>query len=275
MTEEDVEQCVDVAARAFEVEFSSDEERAGWLRRLGHALSTDPDGCFVSTEHRRVTGVGQAIRREQLWNLSLLTVDPVNQSSGAGRRLLAAACGYLEPGDTGLIVSSNDPRALRIYAAAGFDVRQTMESVGAVDRQALPPLDPRISPVTLEAIEQLEPVTRAVRGAPYTLELPGAIAWGVEIYALEDRGYVIIKQGRGIWALGAADEEAASALLWFGLHLLGNDPSWPPLRWVTDDQQWAVKVAHQAGLRLQPFGALCVCGEPGTLNPYLPSGPYA
>jgi GNAT superfamily N-acetyltransferase len=275
MTQEDVEQSVDVAARAFEVEFSSDEERAGWIRRLRHALSTDPDGCFVSTERRRVTGVAQAIRREQLWNLSLLTVDPGSQSSGAGRQLLAAACGYLQPGDNGLIVSSNDPRAMRIYAMAGFDVQLTLESVGAVDRKALPPADPRIRAVTLETIEQLEPVTRVVRGAPYTLELPGALAWGVEIYALEDRGYVIIRQGRGIWALGAADEEAASALLWFGLEMLGSDPSWPPLRWVTEDQRWAVKVARQAGLRLQPFGALCVRGEPGTLNPYLPSGPYA
>jgi GNAT superfamily N-acetyltransferase len=275
MTEEDVEASVDVAARAFEVEFSSEEERAGWVRRLRHALSTDPDGCFVSTERGRVTGVGQAIRRERLWNLSLLTVDPASQSSGAGRRLLAAACGYLQPGDNGLIVSSNDPRALRIYAKAGFDVRITTESVGAVDRSALPPADPRIREITLEQIEQLETVTRAVRGAPYTLELPGAIAWGVEIYALEDRGYVIIKQGRGVWALGAADEEAASALLWFGLSLLGADPSWPPLRWVSDEQRWAAKVAHQAGLRLHPFGALCVRGEPGTLNPYLPSGPYA
>jgi GNAT superfamily N-acetyltransferase len=275
MIEQDVEQGVEVAARAFEVEFTSEEERAGWARRLAHALATDPDGCFVATERRRVTGVAQSIRREQLWNLSLLTVDPTTQSRGAGRQLLDAACGYIQEGDTGLIVSSNDPRAMRIYAMAGFDLRPAMESVGVVDRQALPPIDPRIREISLEEIEQLEPVARAVRGAPYTLELPGAIAWGVEIYALEDRGYVIVRQGRGVWALGAADEEAATALLWFGLTVLGNDPSWPPIRWVTEDQRWAVKVAHQAGLRLQPFGALCVRGEPGTLHPYLPSGPYA
>jgi GNAT superfamily N-acetyltransferase len=274
MSTDDLEQAVDVAARAFEFEFTEPSERDGWVRRLGHALSTDPHGCFVAVERRRVVGVAQAIRREQLWNLSLLTVDPGSQSSGTGRRLLDAACGYMRPEDDGLIVASNDPRAIRIYGLAGFQIHPTLESVGVVDRAKLPPPDPRIREVGLDEIGQIESVTRMVRGAPYTRELPNAIAWGVQIYALEDSGYVILRQGRGIWALGAADDDSAKALLWFGLHTLGPDVIWPLIRWATGTQQWAVQVALDAGLRLQPFGAVCVHGRAGTLRNYLPSGPY-
>ena len=96
----------------------------------------------------------------------------------------------------------------------------------------------------------------------------------MQVYALEDSGYVILRQGRGIWALGAADDESARTLLLFGLRTLGPDASWPLIRWATSAQQWAVQVALDAGLRLQPFGALCVRGRPGTLRNYLPSGPY-
>jgi predicted N-acetyltransferase YhbS len=252
MTADDLQQAVDVSARAFEFEFTEPGERAGWVRRLEHALSTDPQGCFVAVERSRVIGVALALRREQLWNLSLLTVDPRSQSSGAGHRLVDAACGYMRADDNGLIVASNDPRAIRIYGLAGFEIHPTLESVGVVDRDRLPPADPRIRQLALEEIGQLEAVARSVRGAPYTLELPNAIAWGVQVYALEDSGYVILRQGRGIWALGAADDESARTLLLFGLRTLGPD----------------------AGLRLQPFGALCVRGRPGTLRNYLPSGPY-
>src|SRR6266545_134753 len=36
------------------------------------------------------------------------------------------------------------------------------------------------------------------------------------------------------------------------------------------DQQWAIHVAHQAGLGLKPTGPLCRQGNIGPLTPYLP-----
>lgn len=274
MTERDVDPAVDVAARAFEVEFSSAEERTGWVHRLAHLLDTDPDGCFVAANNGEVIGVAQAIRRERLWNLSLLTVDPTRQSGGAGRQLLEAACQYMQPDDDGLIVASNDPRAIRIYGLAGFEVWPGMDAIGKVRPEALPPADPEIHEVPLEQIAELESFTRTVRGAPYTGELPQVLAWGVRIFALADRGFVAVRPGRTVWALSAIDEDSATRLLWHGLRVVG-DCDWPPVRWITTQQQWAVRVALEAGLRLQPFGALCVRGTPGTLHPYLPSGPFA
>ena len=45
--------------------------------RVEHALRTDPDGAFVAVGFRgRVDGVAIATRRDGLWGLSLLAVDP-------------------------------------------------------------------------------------------------------------------------------------------------------------------------------------------------------
>jgi hypothetical protein len=148
-----------------------------------------------------------------------------------------------------------------------------MDAIGKVNVAAIPPGDPAIERIELDRVDRLEAVARATRGAPYTQELPGILSWGVEVYALADRGFVLVREGRGIWALAATDAEAATALLWHGLARIG-EASWPPVRWITAEQQWAVQVVLAAGLRLAPFGALCVRGRPGTLCPYLPSGPY-
>jgi hypothetical protein len=78
----------------------------------------------------------------------------------------------------------------------------------------------------------------------------------------------------GVWLLVACDEAAATALLWNALEL-SADSDRPTLRWITGAQDWAIAVAVQAGLRLSATGALCVRGRPGTLRPFVPSGPFA
>jgi hypothetical protein len=76
-----------------------------------------------------------------------------------------------------------------------------------------------------------------------------------------------------VWLLVATDEDAAAQLLWASLALA--DTERPAVRWITAAQQWAIKVVVSAGLRLEPYGALCVRGNAGTLSPYLPSPPFA
>ena len=39
---------------------------------------------------------------------------------------------------------------------------------------------------------------------------------------------------------------------------------------MTGDQQWAIDVAHRAGLSLAAMGPLCRQGDTGPLAPYLP-----
>jgi hypothetical protein len=221
-----------------------------------------------------VVGVAAAIERERLWCLSLLAVHPRGQSSGAGRALLERALTYAaHTTDIGLFPSSNDPRALRLYALSGFALLPTFEVAGTVDRAALPEPHGEVHAAGPADLEALAPISREVRGAPHTIELEYAMRMGMRILRVGDRGFAVVSPGRGVWLLVARDDGAASQLLWAALAMAGTEH--PTVRWITAEQQWAIEVVVRAGLRLVPHGALCVRGQPGPLKGFLPSGPFA
>ena len=263
-----------VGAAAFGFEVSEPARADRWRARLGHALRTDPDGCFVAEYEGRVVGAGQAIVRDRLWILSLLVVDPQAQCTGAGRQLLRRTLELAAPDSPGLIVSSNDPRALRLYGRLGFSLRPSFTAEGIVDRGAIPPPDPAVREAGEEDLDELATISRDVRGAQHTQELRYAIGRGAHLLRLADRGYVVALPPHGIWMLAARDDEAARALLWSGLAAAATTE---PVRvgWITGVQDWAVEVVLRAGLRLSAYGALGVRGDVGPLRPYLPTAPFA
>jgi GNAT superfamily N-acetyltransferase len=263
------------AALAFDIDIGDEQRAQGWRERIAYPLTLDPGGAFVAERRGRIIGVAQALRRERLWCLSLLTVQPAMQSVGAGRALLERALGYGDPTDAGLIVSSNDPRAMRLYASAGFRLLPTFQAHGTFDPGALPRSDRQIRSGGTADLESLAPISRDVRGAPHTTELEFALANGAQLLRHGDRGFVVVRREFGIWLLVARDEEAAAALLWRGLELVPATPERPMVRWLTGAQQWAIEVLVRAGLRLSAHGALGVRGNPGPLAPFIPSGPFA
>jgi hypothetical protein len=97
---------------------------------------------------------------------------------------------------------------------------------------------------------------------------------GSSIFRLDDRGFVVTTPGRGIWALAARDEEAATALLWHGLAELQEEPT-IDIGWISGSQQWAIDVLLTARLSITSYGALCTRGAIGPLYPYIPSPPFA
>jgi ribosomal protein S18 acetylase RimI-like enzyme len=262
-----------LAAEAFEIDVGERSAAERWQRRVAHPLATDPDGAFVAERDGSVIGVAQALRRERLWCLSMLAVAPGAQGSGAGRLLLERALAYGGGTDAGLIPSSSDPRALRLYGLAGFSLLPTFDAAGALDRSALPRTGAEVRAAGSADLEALAAISRDVRGAPHTSEIEFALRAGARLVRLGDRGFAVAAPGRGVWLLVARDDAAASALLWSALALAETDQ--PRVRWITADQQWAIEIVLRAGLRLVPYGALCVIGEPGPLRPFLPSGPFA
>lgn len=270
----DIQRAATVAAAAFEVELLGREAQHQWIERLAHPLNTDPGGAFVAERDGRVIGVAEAIRRERLWCLSLLAVRPGAQSAGTGRALLERTLTYTAGTDGGLIVSSNDHRALRLYARAGFSLRPTFEAVGVVDRRALPKPDPGVAERGSGDLEALEPLSRDIRGAPHTPELELAMRAGARLLRLGDRGFALAQPGMGLWVLVAHDDQAAAVLLWSALEMMG-EPDRIGVRWITSGQDWAIDVVVRAGLRLSANGALCVTGRPGRLHPFIPSGAFA
>jgi ribosomal protein S18 acetylase RimI-like enzyme len=270
----DIPRVAELSATAFGFDLSDPAIAGFWRRRLEHALTTDPEGCFVAERDGRPIGVAQAIVRERLWILSLLTVDPRVQSAGAGRALLERALAYGTATDAGLIASSSDPRALRLYALAGFTLHPTLQARGSIDVHSRPPVDPEVREAGAEDVAALAGISREVRGAPHTQEIEFALRSGSHLLRLRDRGFAVATPGQGVWLLVARDDDAAVSLLWSALAIVG--PAERPIaRWITAEQGWAVEVLLRAGLRVEPYGALCVRGDPGPLTPLLPSAPFA
>ncbi|HEV3390028.1 MAG TPA: GNAT family N-acetyltransferase [Solirubrobacteraceae bacterium] len=273
MREGDLGTVTELTAAAFQRELGDELTERRWRERIAHPFTTDPDGAFVAELDGRVIGVAEAIVRERLWVLSMFAVQPGIQSAGAGRMLLDHAGGYGRESGAGLIVSSNDPRALRLYASAGFALQPTLRADGEVDRRALPRAHPGIREEDrANDLESLGPLARAIRGAPYTGELRYALARGARLLRLGDRGFAVVYEDGSLWLLVASDEEAASALLWHAL-AIADGPT--RVRWITGAQQWAIDPLVRARLQLTAYGALCVRGTPGTLQPFVPSVPFA
>ena len=262
-----------LSAASFGILLDDQPARARWLGRLAHPLRTDPGGSFAALADGRIVGVAQAIQREGLWVLSTLAVDPRSQSAGAGRALLEHALAYGTP-QRGLIVSSNDPRALRLYAQAGFTLLPTFHAQGAPRSAAAPPPAADLRELGTGELATLGAISRELRGAPHTAELEYVLARGARVLALGARGFAVATAGQGVWLLAARDEEAARTLLWSALAVVGESDR-PSVRWLTGAQRWAVEVVVAAGLRVSTWGALCVRGNPGPLAPYIPSGPFA
>jgi ribosomal protein S18 acetylase RimI-like enzyme len=270
----DLAAAASASAAAFGIEISEEPAAERWRQRVAHLLETDPDGAFVAERGGHVIGVAQALLRERLWCLSLLAVRPGVQGNGAGRALIQHALAYGADADAALIVSSNDPRALRLYALCGFSLRPTFQAQGTVDRRALPRPDPAVREGGADDLEALESISREIRGAPYTRELEFALNRGARLFRFGNRGFAVAQPGFGAWLLLARDEAAATALLWSTLAIAGESDR-PLVRWITGGQDWAINVCLRAGLRLTADGALCVRGFPGPLRPFVPSAPFA
>jgi GNAT superfamily N-acetyltransferase len=249
------------------------EDRAPGIRRIVHLVETDPGGAWVAPgPDGEVAGAAVALVREGLWGLSLLVVDPRRQSGGVGSALLRAALAYGDGGVRGgIILASEDARALRAYSRAGFALRPVMDAGGPVRRR--PEVSPRVRPLRWpEDAPIVDAASRHVRGASHAREVPNYVDWGIDVLVHEDGGWAAGEEGR-VRVLAAVDERIAADLLravlattpdgkeaWVGFIDAGND--------------WAVRVALDAGLEMKRSGAVFVRGDVGPLAPYIPSGAY-
>ena len=241
--------------------------------RIAHLLGTDPGGAWVAEgERERVVGFGLALVRDGLWGLSLLAVEPDLQGNGIGRRLLDAALGYAEGTRGAIILSSTDPKAMRRYARAGFDLRPQVAAAGMIDRERVPAPHPDLRGGTGDDLDATQAVSRFVRGATHAPDIPNQLANGCQLLVLGDRGFAVHRAGSPR-LLAARDEQAATALLW-GALAAAPPGATVQVDFIAAGQDWAVAVALEAGLALSPDGPLFVRGEVGPLRPYLPSGAY-
>jgi GNAT superfamily N-acetyltransferase len=251
------------------------EHRRTWaMTRLRHFLRHDPGGCWVATDPAgEIIGVSLASIRGDLWGLSLLTVAPGVQSGGTGRQLLDAALGYADGCDRAVILSSQDPRAMRLYASCGFELHPQVQAEGIPDLREMPASVERarqvnqLDPTLLEEIDLQ--VRGATRGPDHEL-----MALRCTLFVCDDaagRGYAHRTTTGHIAALSASDDATASDLAWRCLEQAASVNASIAVSHVPANQQWAISTSLAARLALRADGpAFWRGGSPPPA--YLPSG---
>jgi len=244
-----------------------DRERA--LVRFRHIPTTDPGGCWAVDDEHGLAAASMATLREGIWGLSLLVVAPRAQSNGLGRAVLARTLEYGAPHRGGLILSSEDPRAIRAYARAGFDLHPAVKASGSPRELRLAP---EIREGSAEDAGGTAAVDRHTRGGARVQDVAALIAAGSRLLLHPGRGYVAVSDGV-VRTLSALDDEAAYELLAAAIATTPPGGS-AGVDLITAGQDWAVRAALDAGLAIEPWGPLFARGRTGTLRPFIPSGAY-
>jgi GNAT superfamily N-acetyltransferase len=242
--------------------------------RVAHIRDRDPAGAWVAELDGEIVGMALALVREGVWGLSFFGVKPGLQGQGIGGPLLAGALRAAEGCRAGIILSSNDPRAMRRYFRSGFRVRPCLAAAGAINRSRLPAgLRSKPGDLGSEAHRAtIDAASRFVRGATHGEDVGAMVETGSELLVIEGRGWAAHRDGAPM-VVAAVDEAAARDLTWSCL-AAGPAGGAVHVDFIAEGNDWAVEVALDAGLSLSPDGPIFVRGELGPLAPYLPSGAY-
>ena len=271
LSEDTFEGALDVMVGSLPVPLEFAAGRREWIAlRTRRFLETDPEGCWVAVDGDAVVGTSMAFVRDGVWGLSMLAVDPARHAQGAGGRLLRAALQSAQATRAGIICSTEDPRATRLYARAGFDLRPCVSAAGVLDLAAMP-ADLRSHPS--DDVEAASAISRPIRGGAYDPADLAMVAGhpGNGLLLLGDRGFALHREDGSPSVLCATDDEAATDLLWscFASAPRGGSVH---VDLVTAGQDWAVRTCLDARLPLSADGPVFTRGELGPLRPWLPSG---
>jgi GNAT superfamily N-acetyltransferase len=241
--------------------------------RIAHLMHTDPGGAWVAERaDGRVAGVGLSLIREGIWGFSLFAVAEDVQGRGVGRRLLEACFAYGDGARGHVILSSEKPAAMRLYARLGLDIRPAIAAAGIADLARMPAAAAHVEDAGVSGIPLADAIGRRVRGAGHARDLPVALASGASLLTFEDRAFAVARDGN-VMLLAALDDEAASIVLWAALEAAGPGRT-VRVDFLTAGQDWAVRTCLDAGLPLSPDGPMFTGGQLGPMRPYIPSGAY-
>lgn len=243
-----------------------------WAAWLIHLLDHDQPGCWVSERDGDVVGCAVAVEREGMRGLSTFAVRPDAQGRGVGKRLLESALHH-GPWSAGIICSSSDPKAIRRYRLAGFEVHPAMLMWGYVQRAAIPQL-PGLRDGDAADVDLLDEIDRAARGFGHGVDHE-AMRSQLALVVVERgsaRGYAYVTPDGAPYLVAATDGEVAQAALWGALAHSTPDVA-IDFSEITSHQSWAVDVGLQARLELHNHGYVAVRGMAAPW-PYLPSGHF-
>jgi ribosomal protein S18 acetylase RimI-like enzyme len=249
----------------------SPERSRLWRARAEHLVRSDQRGCWVAEDGEGLLGVAMSMRRDLTWLLASYAVRPGVQGRGVGRRVLDAALHHGSACLRGMVTASEDPRAVRHYRLAGFDLHPTMRLHGRVPRAALPVVE-RVREGSLGDLDLMNSVDRQVRDAAHGAD--HEVLARTHRLLVVDRptgsGYAYVQADGGTYLLAATSRRAATDLLWESL--AASSPDVPiTVAHVTAANQWALDVATACRLEVWTHGYLGLRGMKPP-SPYLHSG---
>lgn len=233
------------------------EQAEKWNRRTRRFLDTDPEGCVVAVDEHGLAGFATSIRRDDaVWALATYAVRPGLQGQGVGKRILSLAAQHGADCPRWMLSASDDPKAVRRYRLAGFDLHPQMVLWGQVDRSALPAVG-GLRQGSLDDVGLLDSIDRLARGAGHGPDHETLASMGTLVVDTAGRGYAYAGAS-GPALLAALDEETAVRLLWECLARTTDERA--VVGHVTAANQWATDVGLACRLSLGTDGYLGVRG---------------
>ncbi|GAB7004295.1 hypothetical protein JCM18899A_17680 [Nocardioides sp. AN3] len=231
---------------------------AEWLRRTQHLLATDPGGCWVADGDQGMVGFATSFVRETTWFLATYAVRPSLQGQGIGTALLAAAQHHGRACLHAMLSASEDPRAVRRYKLAGFDLHPQMHLSGEVDRTTIPIIE-KVREGSASDVELMDSLDRAARGAAHGPDHEHLLSTMRLLVSdsTTGSGYAYLDHRGRVALLAADNRRTATRLLWAALADATGPVVVPHL---TAANQWALDVGIAARLRLGQSGYLGLKG---------------
>lgn len=244
---------------------------SAWIARTSHFLQTDPGGCWAAERGGSLVGFAVSFRRELGWFLASYAVQPGLRGTGIGRPLLEAALGHSVGCLRGMLSASDDPRAFRRYATAGFTMHPQMYLHGVVSRSSLP-VSSHVRPGSASDFELMDSIDRRCRSAAHGVDHP--VLASLHRLLVLDRttgsGYAYLHDDGSPALLAATNRRTAAALLWEALASSSSSITVPH---VTAANDWAISVAMEARLSVSTSGYLGLRGLKPPM-PYLHHGAF-
>jgi GNAT superfamily N-acetyltransferase len=251
------------------------------VRRLhAHTLTTDPERFWVAERRGRVVAFGSALQRPPLWYLSMLFVQPDEQSRGLGRALLARL--LPDPIDGAVLATSTDsaqPVANALYTSLGMAPRLPLFNlIGRVRADhGLPPLPPDLTVEPLGPADQLAELDRELLGFAHPVDHELVVADGRLGFAFRDDlgrlvGYGYASRAGRVGPIAVVDRGLLPAVL--GHVLVSVEPRGASSVWISGDAPSAMAAAIRAGFQIDGFPVLLCWNRPfADFGRYVPTSP--
>ncbi|MBM7506806.1 GNAT superfamily N-acetyltransferase [Nocardioides salarius] len=229
-----------------------------WQARTQHLLRTDPGGCWVAEEDGTMVGVVTSLVREGTWILSTYAVRPGHQGRGVGKPLLAAALHHGRGALRGMLSSSADPRAVRVYRQAGLSLHPQMVLRGTLDRTAIPlGTGDKVREGSAGDQDLLDSVDRQARGSAHGADHPLLMTQSRLLVSETSTGsgYAYAYPDGRVALLAATNRRTAGRLLWSAL---ADGPEQTEVAHVTAANEWALDIGLAARLEVWTVGYLAL-----------------